>query len=66
MGFMSRQPTSNDPPRKQSENNPWIEETDLMDTFALLLNGAAYRCTACHRPIRVRHLENGLCPDCRK
>lgn len=64
MGYMSRLPNSNEPPRKQ--DNPWIEEDDFFDAVALVLNGFAKRCQICKRPIRLKYLdENGHCPDCR-
>jgi hypothetical protein len=57
---------AHDAPRISTPGNPWIEETDMMDTVALLLNGFAKRCTKCRRPARMKHLSNGLCPDCIK
>ena len=63
MGYGTRTPTSNEAPREQS--NPWIEENDCMDEIALLLCEAAKRCRTCRRACRMRHLQNGLCPDCR-
>lgn len=68
MGYMSRQPTSNDRPLPQPSNdkNPWLEENDLLDEVALLLNGSAKKCVECKRTTRVHHLDtNKRCPDCR-
>lgn len=66
MGYLSRQPDSNDPPRPKDGKSPWLEETELLDEFALLLEGAAKRCQKCKRATRVRHLNaDQLCPDCR-
>ncbi|HQK63554.1 MAG TPA: hypothetical protein PLF16_00200 [Candidatus Staskawiczbacteria bacterium] len=65
MGYLSRQPTSNDPPKPEGKS-PWLEETELLDEFALLLNGMAKRCQKCKRATRVRHLDaDQHCPDCR-
>lgn len=64
MGYGTRQPTSNDPPRR-STSSRWLEETELMDETALLLNGYARRCRGCRRATRIRHLDaERLCPDC--
>jgi len=66
MGYLSRQPTSNDPPKPQEGKSPWLEETGLLDEVALLLNNMAKRCQKCKRATRVRHLDaNQLYPDCR-
>jgi hypothetical protein len=65
MGYASRLPNSNDLPRDQPQGNPWIQETEMMDTFALLLSGRARRCLKCRRPIRVEYLTDKCCPDCR-
>lgn len=66
MGYLSRFPTSNDPPRPSSDNR-WIEETDAMDEVALLLNGLAKRCRQCNQAARLKYLdkEHRRCPDCR-
>lgn len=55
-----------DAPRITTPGNPWIEETDMMDAVALVLNGFAKRCTECRRPCRLHHIEAGKCPDCRE
>ena len=66
MGFGTRQPTSNDSPRANTEKSPWLEENEFMDEFALLLNRLAKRCTVCRRATRLRHLDSkGVCPDCK-
>jgi len=64
MGHLSRKPNSNDQLVLEKENK-WIEENELVDTTALLLWGKAERCISCKRPIRIKYLENSLCPDCR-
>lgn len=62
MGYLSRQPTSNDPPRKSPRYGP--QEPD--DDFSALLNEKAARCRGiCKRVILKQHLVNGECPDCR-
>lgn len=66
MGYLTRTPTSNDPPRARS-NNPWLEETEMMDEVALILGGYAKRCATCKRPARLKYLdEDRNCPDCRE
>ena len=67
MGFGSRQPTSNDQPRKGEGKSPWLGESDCVDEFALKLNGLAKQCVGqCKRMTHIRHLDkDGLCPDCR-
>jgi len=66
MGFQTRTPTSNDPPKIEGPNR-WIKENDIADAVCLILNGFAKRCTICKRPIRIEYLdENQHCPDCRK
>lgn len=62
MGYLSRQPNSNEPPKYS--NNPWIQETELMDETALLISGAAKRCKECNRACRLNTLTMGYCPDC--
>lgn len=63
MGNLSRKPTSNESP--VGSENPWLEETELMDKIALLLAGMAKRCVNCKRACRLKHLsESGHCPDC--
>jgi hypothetical protein len=67
MGYGSRLPTSNDPPASSGkEKSPYLFENSLMDETALLLAGVAKRCAKCKLSVRVKFLENGLCPDCRK
>lgn len=65
MGYMTRTPTSNDIPRKSEDKSPYLEETELMDEIALLLSGAAARCSSCELAVRMEYLEDGKCPDCR-
>ena len=65
MGYGSRTPTSNEPAPHQ--DNPWGGD-ELMDDFALMLNGLAKRCGGCQRVIRNKYLktvaDSKLCPDC--
>jgi len=65
MGHLTRTPTSNDPPGATAGKSPYLEETELMDETALLLSGAAMRCSRCRLAVRTQYLEGGLCPDCR-
>jgi hypothetical protein len=65
VGYLTRTPTSNDPPRARG-NNPWLEETEMMDEIALLLGGYARRCVTCQRSARLKYLKDGKCPDCRE
>lgn len=64
MGFASRLPDSNDPPR-MTRKSRWLEETEFLDEFALLLNGLAAHCQRCKQAVRKKHLRDGQCPDCR-
>ncbi len=66
MGLGTRQPTSMDPPRSTTGKSKYLEENDIMDEFALLLNGHAKKCSKCKLAVRTRYLEDGLCPDCRE
>ena len=66
MGHLTRTPTSNDPPRSATGKSQYLEENELMDEVALLLSGAAGRCSKCNRVVRKKYLESGLCPDCRE
>ena len=66
MGYLSRQPTSNDPPQPKKGKSPWLEANELADEFFLLLNGLAKRCVKCKRATRIHHLDSSqYCPDCR-
>ena len=66
MGDLTRQPTSNDSPQPTTGKSRWLEDDDMMDECALLLNGLAQRCTKCQRATHNRHLDaNQRCPDCR-
>ena len=62
MGFASRLPNSNDPPREPA--NPWTGEDEIMDLFALKLAGKIVTCPGCLRPIHKQFLSDGVCPDC--
>ncbi len=67
MGYLSRQPTSNDPPRLKGGKSPWLGDNELMDEVALLLSDMAKRCAECKRATHVRHLDSSQhCPDCAK
>ncbi len=61
MGYLSRTPTSNDPPSTQG--NPW-GGNELVDDVALLLNELGEKCAECKRVTHNQFLHNGLCPDC--
>lgn len=68
MGFCSRLPNSNDPPRPAKSR--WgAQPGELMDDVALLLSGLATRCAKCRRVTKNGHLvqsgDQKLCPDCR-
>jgi len=66
MGYLSRQPTSNDPPRSREGKSPWLGENDYLDKTALILAGLVEKCVKCERATHVRHLDsNQHCPDCR-
>lgn len=60
MGFLSRQPNSNEAPARQ---NPW-EANGIEDDFYLLVSESGVRCSCCQRVVRKHFMENGLCPDC--
>jgi hypothetical protein len=65
MGYLTRKPdTSNEIPSKR-EGNPWLEENEFEDKYSLALAGKIQKCDECGRPIRLKYLEDGLCPDCR-
>lgn len=65
MGYLTRQPTSNDPPRLRESKSPWLGDNELADETVLLLNGIAKRCVVCKRATHTRHLgSNQHCPDC--
>ena len=67
MGWGSRLPSSNDPPR--AGQNPW-GATEMLDDTAILLNELGRRCQGgCHRVIRNEFLivvsdHGACCPDC--
>ena len=66
MGYLTRQPTSNEPPRTLTGKSQWLGDTEVMDEIAMLLNGIAERCAKCKRATHTRHLDsNQICPDCR-
>jgi hypothetical protein len=66
MGHLSGKPTNNDIPAAKEGKNQWLEDNDLIDWVALLLNGHARRCAKCKRSISIRYLDsNEHCPDCR-
>ena len=57
MGYLTRTPTSNDPPKKGK--SPYGG-----DDFSLLLTGDGKRCKKCRRVTLNKYLKDGLCPDC--
>lgn len=66
MGYMSRQPTSNNLPQLREGKSPWLGDNELVDEIALLLNDLAKRCKKCKRVTHVRYLDsNQHCPDCK-
>jgi hypothetical protein len=66
MGFGTRTPTSNDPPRPNS--SPWGAD-EYLDDVALLLNALGARCAGCGRVTKNQHLREELgkkyCPGCK-
>ena len=67
MGYLSRLPTSNDPPRSTSGEDPWLGDNELMDRYALVLNGLAKKCVKCGRMTHINNLDiECFCPDCRQ
>lgn len=63
MGFLTRQPDSNDPPRDRKGR--WLDTNDVVDDFFLLVSGRAQPCRDCHKATSNRYLYAGKCPDCR-
>lgn len=61
MGYLSRLPNSNDPPRETWEYGP----QEPLDDFAAALNGLAKRCSGCKRVTMNRHLIDWHCPVCK-
>lgn len=65
MGFGSRKPNSNDPPKEQT--NPWGSQNECYDDTAVLLNGDGKRCCVCRRVVLNSHLKvkdgKRYCPD---
>ena len=67
MGYLSRQPSSNNIPKPKKKKNPWLKENEHVDEFCLLLNGLAKRCIVCKRVASVYYLDSEQhCPDCRQ
>ncbi len=69
MGFLSRLPNSNDPPKNSS--NPWgSKNPEIIDDTAILLNEMGKRCSNsdCKRVVLNAYLkmkgEKYYCPDC--
>ena len=66
MGYLSRKPTSNDPPRGREEN-PWGPQDDVRDDISVLLSGEGMRCTTCRRVVLNEFLrwrdDRSYCPD---
>ena len=44
VGYLTRQPTSNDPIWAKKEQGSWLTTSPVMDEFAAILNGMAKRC----------------------
>ena len=66
MGYLSRQPSSNDMPRASSGKSKWLEEDDVCDEIFLLLSGRASRCSKCQKAVLKKYLNSSsLCPDCK-
>jgi hypothetical protein len=65
MGYMSRKPNSNDPPSPERAGR-WLDTSDVMDEFALMISGNAKRCRGCKRATSLKYLVDGQCPDCRQ
>jgi hypothetical protein len=61
MGYLSRQPNSNESPGKTWEYGPQPPGDD----FAALLNSKAARCANCRRVTMNCYLVERLCPVCR-
>lgn len=68
MGWQTRTPTSNDPPKVEVEEVTWVQEAldDVIDITCLLLWGRAKRCTKCRVPALLKYLKDGKCPTCRE
>ena len=69
MGFLSRLPNSNDPP-KDSSKNPWGSKNPNIDDITVLLNEMGRRCKSCKRVVLNAFLkmrgDTHYCPDCFK
>lgn len=61
MGFLTRQPTTNEALPKRS---PWGPTSDIDDDVAVLLSMRGKRCVGCKRVTMNRHLQDARCPDC--
>ena len=65
MGFLTRQPGSNEIPSSQA--NPWGSQDDCYDDVAVLLNGGGKRCCVCQRVVLNSHIlqkdGRNYCPD---
>lgn len=61
MGFGSRLPNSNEIPVETQ--NRW-GGNEIMDDFALKLNGDGKNCVRCKRVTQNCFLDDSLCPDC--
>lgn len=60
MGFISRQPTPNEPDKatwNYGPQPPW-------SNFSAILNGKARRCKVCNRVTMRQFLTAGVCPEC--
>lgn len=62
MGFASRLPNSNEPPREEWAYGP----QEPHDDFSALVNALAKRCANCKRVTMNQHLKDDKCPECHK
>lgn len=61
MGWLSRLPNSNDPPKETWDYGP----QEPLDDFAALLNELAKRCQECKRVTMNKYLNSMTrCPEC--
>lgn len=60
MGFLSRQPTPNEPTTEQWDYGP----QGMHDDFSAMLNGLALRCKSCKRVTIKRFISHDMCPEC--
>lgn len=65
MGFLTRQPTSNETP--SAKLNPWGPVDGIQDDISVLLGGGGKRCCVCKRVVLNEWLKvkdgKNYCPD---